>query len=68
VLVYLVARGPAYGSVAIVLATLLPAGLVLYGSAARRRAGDLRSQQQLTEDAYRRSERANQDLQERWRS
>jgi signal transduction histidine kinase len=65
VLAYLVARGPAHESVAIVLATLLPAGLVLYGSAARRRAGDLRSQQQLTEEAYRRSERANQDLQER---
>jgi signal transduction histidine kinase len=65
VLAYLVARGPAYESVAIVLATLLPAGLLLYGGAARRRAGDLRSQQLLTEDAYRRSERANQDLHER---
>ncbi len=29
VLAYLVAQGPAYESVAIVLATLLPAGLVL---------------------------------------
>jgi signal transduction histidine kinase len=65
VLGYLVARGPAYESVAIVLATVLPAALLLYGGAARRRAEDLRSQQRLTEDAYRRSERANQDLQER---
>ena len=47
------------------LATLLPAGLVLYGGAARRRAEDLHSQQQLTEDAYQRSERANLDLHER---
>ena len=65
VLAYLVARGPAYELVAIVLATLLPAGLVLYGGAARRRAEDLRSQQRLTEDAYQRSELANQDLHER---
>ncbi len=65
VLAYLVARGPAAESVAIVLATLLPAGLVLYGGAARRRAEDLHTQQQLTEDAYHRSERANLDLHER---
>ena len=65
VLAYLVAHGPAYESVAIVLATLLPAGLVLYGGAARRRAEDLRSQQGLTQDAYERSELANQDLHER---
>ena len=65
VLAYLVARGPAYESLAIVLATLLPAGLVLYGGAARRRAEDLRSQQGLTQDAYERSELANRDLQER---
>jgi len=64
-LAYFVARGPAYESVAIVLATVLPAALLLYGGAARRRAEDLRSQQRLTEDAYRRSERANQDLHER---
>ena len=64
-LAYLVARGPASESVAIVLAALLPAALVLYASAARRRASDLRSQQQLTDTAYRRSERANRDLQER---
>jgi signal transduction histidine kinase len=65
VLAYLVLRGPAAESVAIVLATLLPAGLVLYGGAARRRAEDVRAQQQLAEESYRRSERANQDLQER---
>ena len=65
VLAYLVARGPGWESVAVVLAALLPAGLILYGGAARRRAGDLRAQQELTERAYRRSERANLDLQER---
>jgi signal transduction histidine kinase len=65
VLVYLILPGPAAGSVAIVLATLLPAGLVLYGGAARRRANDVRTQQLLAEEAYRRSERANHDLQER---
>ena len=65
VLVFLMARGPGYDSVAIVLATLLPAGLVLYGGAARRRAEDVRAQQRLTEEAYHRSERANQDLHER---
>jgi signal transduction histidine kinase len=65
VLVYLIAGGPYATQVAIVLATLLPAGLVLYGTAARRRAGDVRAQQGLTEDAYRRSERANEELKER---
>ena len=65
VLAYLVGRGPGWESVAVVFAALLPAGLILYGNAARRRAGDLRAQQELTERAYRRSERANLDLQER---
>ena len=65
VLVYLMLPGPAAGPVAIVLATLLPAGLVLYGGAARRRANDVRTQQLLADDAFRRSERANHDLQER---
>jgi signal transduction histidine kinase len=65
VLVYLIAGGPYATQVAIVLATHLPAGLVLYGTAARRRAGDVRAQQGLTEDAYRRSERANEELKER---
>ena len=52
VLVYLVTPGPAEESLAIVLATLLPAGLVLYGGAARRRAEDVRAQQGLTEAVY----------------
>ena len=65
VLAYLVARGPAWDSIAVVLAALLPAGLVLYGGAARWRAGALREAQQAREQAYRRSERANLDLQER---
>ena len=58
-------RGPAHQEIAIVLATVLPAGLVLYGGAARRRASDLRAQQALTVRAYRRSEDANVTLQQR---
>ena len=64
-LAYLVARGPEWQSVAVVLAAILPAGLVLYGGAARGRSGALRTAQQQTEQAYLRSERANLDLQER---
>ncbi len=65
VLVYLVARAPGWDSVAVVLAALLPAGLVLYGGAARGRSTALRAANQRTETAYRRSENANRDLQER---
>jgi signal transduction histidine kinase len=65
VLAYLVGRGPGWESVAVVLAAILPAGLVLYGGAARGRASALRDAQQQTEQAYLRSERANLDLQER---
>jgi signal transduction histidine kinase len=65
VLAYLVARGPAWDSVAVVLAALLPAGLVLYGGAARGRSSALRAANRRTEAAYRRSEDANRDLQER---
>ncbi|HEY6012847.1 MAG TPA: histidine kinase dimerization/phospho-acceptor domain-containing protein, partial [Candidatus Limnocylindrales bacterium] len=65
VLVYLVGRGPAWDSVAVVLAALLPAGLVLYGGAARGRSTALRAANLRTEAAYRRSEDANRDLQER---
>lgn len=65
VLVYLVARGPGWESVAVVLAGLLPAGLVLYGGAARGRASALRDAQRANEQAFLRSERANLDLQER---
>jgi signal transduction histidine kinase len=65
VLAYLVGRGPAWESVAVVLAALLPAGLVLYGGAARGRSTALRASQRRAEEAYRRSERANLDLQER---
>jgi signal transduction histidine kinase len=65
VLAYLVARAPGWESIAVVLAAILPAGLVLYGGAARGRAGALRSAQRQTEQAFRRSERANLDLQER---
>ena len=62
VIAYLVGRGPAAESIAIVLAAILPASLVLYGGAARRRSRELRYQQNLTERAYRQSEAANQDL------
>lgn len=65
VLAYLVARGPAWESIAIVLAAILPAGLVLYGGAARGRASALRTARGQTEQAFRRSERANLDLEER---
>jgi signal transduction histidine kinase len=51
--------------VAVVLAALLPAGLVLYGGAARGRSSALRAAKEQTEQAYRRSEDANQNLQER---
>lgn len=44
---------------------MLPAGIVLYGGAARRRAHDLRIQQGLTVAAYERSEEANRTLQQR---
>lgn len=44
---------------------MLPAGLVLYGNAARRRAHDLRIQQGLTVAAYERSEEANRTLEQR---
>src|SRR5206468_7529915 len=43
VLGYLLARGPAWDWVAVVLAALLPAGIVLYGGAARGRSSALRS-------------------------
>jgi signal transduction histidine kinase len=65
VLAYLIARGPGWESIAVVLAAILPAGLVLYGGAARGRAGALRDAQRQTEQAFLRSERANLDLQER---
>jgi signal transduction histidine kinase len=65
VLAYILLRGPAWQEVAIVLAVLLPAGLVLYGGAARRRAAELRVQQGLTQQAFSRSEVANRDLEQR---
>ena len=65
VLAYLLARGPAWDSVAVILAALLPAGLVLYGGAARRGSSALRAARGLTDEAFRRSERSNLDLQER---
>jgi signal transduction histidine kinase len=70
-LAYLVLGLPGWEAVATVAATLLPASLVLYGGDARRRARELRDQQQLlfeqrdlTEREYDRSEQANAELQQ----
>ena len=46
-LLYFLLQGPAWVGVAIVAATLLPAGLILYGGSASRRARELRRQQTL---------------------
>jgi signal transduction histidine kinase len=59
---YLLLRGPAWEGVAIVAATLLPAGLILYGGDARRRARALRDQQAITERTLRDTEAANASL------
>jgi signal transduction histidine kinase len=59
---YLLLRGPAWEGVAIVAATLLPAGLILYGADARRRARALRDQQAITERTLRDTEAANASL------
>ena len=59
---YLLLRGPAWEGVAIVAATLLPAGLILYGSDARRRARALRDQQAITERTLRDTEATNARL------
>ena len=70
-LAYLALRLPAWEIVAGVAATLLPATLILYGGAARRRAREMSNQQRLlleqrdqTELEYDRSERANAELQQ----
>jgi signal transduction histidine kinase len=47
VLAILLARPPGWDAIAVVLATLLPAGLVLYGAVAARRAREARSQEAL---------------------
>jgi signal transduction histidine kinase len=66
VLAYLVLRAPYWEQVAIVAATLLPAGLVLFGDAARRRSIALRGQQAITERTVRETETANAALQGRF--
>jgi signal transduction histidine kinase len=70
VLAYLVARAPGWELVAIIGATLLPAGLILYGDDARRRARELREQQELlveqrdvAQQEHERSEQARGALQ-----
>ncbi|HEU5205092.1 MAG TPA: ATP-binding protein [Candidatus Limnocylindrales bacterium] len=69
-LLYILLEGPAWVGVAIVAATLLPAGLMLYGGSARRQARELRRQQsllleqrELSEREHDRSEEANVALQ-----
>ena len=61
-LVYFLLQGPYWGQVALVAATLLPAGLILYGSDARRRATALREQHAITERALHEMEAANAAL------
>ncbi|HEX5591478.1 MAG TPA: histidine kinase dimerization/phospho-acceptor domain-containing protein, partial [Candidatus Limnocylindrales bacterium] len=61
-LAYFLLRGPYWEQVALVAATLLPAGLVLYGADARRRAIALREQQALTERTLAATEAANASL------
>ena len=56
-LLYFLLQGPAWVGVAIVAATLLPAGLLLYGGSARRRADELRRQQTLLLEQRELSER-----------
>jgi len=70
-LLYFLLQGPLWTGVAIVAATLLPAGIVLYGGSARRRARELRNQQtllleqrELSEREYDRSEGTNVALQQ----
>ena len=69
-LLYFLLQGPAWEGVAVVAATLLPAGLLLYGGSASRRARELRRQQtllleqrELSEREHDRSEEANIALQ-----
>jgi signal transduction histidine kinase len=69
-LLYILLQGPAWVGVAVVAATLLPAGLLLYGGSAGRRARELRRQQtllleqrELSEREHDRSEEATVALQ-----
>ena len=69
-LLYFMLQGPAWLEIAVIAASLLPAGIVLYGGSARRRAAELRRQQtllleqrELSEREYDRSEQANVELQ-----
>jgi signal transduction histidine kinase len=61
-LAYFLLRGPGWELVALVAATLLPAGLILYGGDARRRARALGEQRALTERTLRATEAANASL------
>jgi signal transduction histidine kinase len=64
-LAYFLLRGPFWEQVALVAAVLLPAGLILYGADARRRARALRDQQALTRRTLRETEAANASLEGR---
>ncbi len=68
---YVAVQGPLWQELAIVAATLLPAGVVLYGGSARRRARELRRQQtmlleqrEVSEREYDRSEETRVELQQ----
>lgn len=70
-LAYFLVQGPLWQYVAIVAATLLPAGLIVYGGDARRRARELREQQtllleqrDLADREYERGEEAKAELQQ----
>jgi signal transduction histidine kinase len=65
VLVVLLQRPPGWEMAAIVGATLLPAGVVLYGAAAARRARELRTQRDIARQEAARIEAARQETQER---
>ncbi len=62
VLVILLQRPPGWEAAAIVGATLLPAGVVLYGAAAARRARELRNQRDLARREAERIEASRAEL------
>lgn len=61
-LAYFLLHGPYWEQVALVAATLLPAGLILYGGDARRRAIALRGQEAVTRATLQQTESANASL------
>ncbi|TAJ99551.1 MAG: sensor histidine kinase [Chloroflexota bacterium] len=64
-LAYFLVRGPYWEGVALVAAVLLPAGLILYGGDARRRARALREQRVIIEGTLRETAAAKAHLESR---